>query len=140
MRSWIVAFCCLMAVGGCQTPPPDTGAPGERRVVMHPGDAAVSAVGTPFYLVFKSAVCVASVAIAAPVAAIAAMSESPHAPVAREELGDGIAQNCGPPYVLSPYRVVSSEPLPELTSPPLAAAPEALPPAAGPPTELLAPY
>jgi hypothetical protein len=136
MRSWIVALSCLMAVGGCQTPPPDSGAPGERRLVMHPGDAAVSAVGTPFYLVFKGAVCVASVAIAAPVAAIAAMSESRHAPVARRELGDGIAQNCGPPYVLSPYRVVSSEPLPALTSPPLAAAPDA----AGPPTELLAPY
>jgi hypothetical protein len=99
----------------------------------------VSAVGTPFYLAFKTAFCAASVAIAAPVAAVAAMSESPFAPQARQDLGDGVAQNCGPPYVLSPYRVVSIEPLPaERTSPPLAALPEELPaPAAGGPTELL---
>jgi hypothetical protein len=141
MRPQIAALTCVLAAGGCQTPPPDVRVPDHQRVVMHPGDATVSAVGTPFYLAFKTAFCAASVAIAAPVAAIAAMSESRSAPQARRDLGDGVAQNCGPPYVLSPFRVVSIEPLPaEPTSPPLAAAPEELPaPAAGGPTELLGP-
>lgn len=63
---------------------------------MHPGDAALSAVGTPFYLVFKSVFCVAIAAIAAPVAGIAALSESRFASEARRDLGDGVDQNCGP--------------------------------------------
>jgi hypothetical protein len=70
-------------------------------------------VGTPFYLVFKSVACVASVAIAAPMAGLAALSESPFAPEVRRELGDGVNQNCGPPYALSPYRVVSVPPPPD---------------------------
>jgi hypothetical protein len=84
-------------------------------------------VGTPFYLLFKGVVCVASVAVAAPVAAVAALSESYYAPIARRELGDGVGKNCGPPYVLSPARVASTEPAPEYRPKPM---PEQ-PPAAG---------
>jgi hypothetical protein len=131
MRPWIALIACATAVAGCQTPPPETAAPGHRTVAVHPGDAAVSAVGTPFFLVFKGAFCAASLAIAAPVAAIAAMSESSYAPAARRDLGDGVAQNCGPPYVLSPYRVVSTEPV--------TAQSELSAPATGGPTELLGP-
>lgn len=111
---------------------------------MHPGDAALSAVGTPFYLVFKSVFCVAIAAIAAPVAGIAALSESRFASEARRDLGDGVNQNCGPPYVLSPYRTVPVGSVPEVAQGPatlqesrLAAAPE--PPAVPTPEELPAP-
>lgn len=112
MRLWLAVLGCAMAIGGCQTPAPEPTAPGNHTVV-HPGDAAVSVVGTPFYLVFKSVACVASVAITAPVAGVAALSESRLAPEVRRGLGDGVNQNCGPPYVLSPYRVVSVAPPPD---------------------------
>jgi hypothetical protein len=68
----------------------------SRHTVVHPGDTAVSVVGTPFHLVFKSVACGASVAIAAPVAGNAALRESRYAPEVRRELGDGANQNCGP--------------------------------------------
>jgi hypothetical protein len=154
MRHWLSALACIVTLGGCQTPPaPAPTEPTTQRTVLHPGDAALSAVGTPFYLVFKSVFCVASVAIAAPVAGIAALSESRFASEARRDLGDGVSQNCGPPYALSPYRTVPVEAVPEVSAdpealhePPLAAAlepppapaPEELPaPAAGGPVELL---
>jgi hypothetical protein len=154
MRRWLSALGCAIAVGGCQTSPPP--APTElntHAAAVHPGDAALSAVGTPFYLVFKSIVCVASVAIAAPVAGIAALSESRFASETRSDLGDGVSQNCGPPYVLSPYRAVPVDSGPEVSKGPEALekaplvaspgsravpAPEELPaPAAGGPLELL---
>jgi hypothetical protein len=122
VRRWLSALGCAIAVGGCQTsPPPEPIERGNHTAVVHPGDAALSVVGTPFYLVFKSVVCVASVAIAAPVAGIAALSESRFASEARRDLGDGVSQNCGPPYVLSPYRAVPVDAVPEVS-----AVPEAL--------------
>jgi hypothetical protein len=134
VRLWQSALGCAIVAGGCQmSPPPEPTGRGNHTAVVHPGDAAVSVVGTPFYLVFKSVVCVASVAIAAPVAGIAALSESRFALEARRELGDGVNQNCGPPYVLSPYRTVPASSVPEvskapeaLQEPPVAAAPEPL--------------
>jgi hypothetical protein len=112
MRLWLAVLGCAIAIGGCQTP-----APAPTDPDSHPGDVAVSVVGTPFYLVFKSVACVASVAIAAPMAGLAALSESPFAPEVRRGLGDGVNQNCGPPYALSPYRVVSVPPPPNRPKP-----------------------
>jgi hypothetical protein len=113
MRPVVFGALGALALGGCQTaqtaPPDAVGAEGRA---VHPGDAVVSAVGTPFYLVFKGVVCVASVAIAAPVAGLVALSDSRYAPEVQESLGDGVSQNCGPPYVLRPYRTVSVEPAP----------------------------
>jgi hypothetical protein len=118
MRRWLAVLGCAIVIGGCQTPLPEPTHPRDHTVVIHPGDAAVSVVGTPFYLAFKTVVCMASVAIAAPVAGLAALSESRFAPEIRRDLGDGVNQNCGPPYVLSPYRVVSVDPTPEVTKTP----------------------
>ena len=113
MRPVVFGAIGALALGGCQTA--ETVPPGAARAqggVVHPGDAVVSAVGTPFYLVFKGVVCVASVAIAAPVAGLVALSDSRYAPEVQASLGDGVSQNCGPPYVLRPYRTVSVEPAP----------------------------
>jgi len=119
---------CALSLGGCQTaaqaPPSNVASTGEQKVVVRPGDTVVSAIGTPFYLVFKGVVCVASVAIAAPVAAVAALTESRFAPEIRRDLGDGVSKNCGPPYVLTPSQVASTRPeyrsTPEAEQPPLA--------------------
>jgi hypothetical protein len=67
----------------------------------HAGQWAVAAIGTPFYLAFKTVVCASSIVIAAPAAAVIALADSPYA-TGVSELGDGVASNCGPPYVLSP--------------------------------------
>jgi len=67
----------------------------------HAGEWAVAAVGTPFFLAFKTAVCGASLVVAAPAAAAIALTDSPYG-MTVSELGDGVAVNCGPPYVLSP--------------------------------------
>lgn len=67
----------------------------------HAGQWAVAIVGTPVYLAFKTVVCGASLVVAAPTAAAQALSNSPYV-MSVDQLGDGLAANCGPPYVLSP--------------------------------------
>lgn len=67
----------------------------------HAGQWAVAVVGTPFYLAFKTVVCGASVVVAAPTAAAIAITDNPYG-MGVDKLGDGLATNCGPPYVLSP--------------------------------------
>ena len=123
MRTRRLAILLTVILGGCQsTAPPPADPTVAWKVVVHPGDAVVSAVGSPFLLVFKTAVCAASVAVAGPLAALAALSDSHSAAEARRSLGEGVGMNCGPPYVLSPYRVVLAEP--ELyPAPPPGAAP-----------------
>jgi len=112
MRVSLVSLCVGVALGGCQTAPTYSGNQSDHVTVVHAGNAAVSVVGTPFYLAFKGVTCAVSALVAAPVAGISAVSESRSAPKIREDLGDGLRQNCGPPYALSPYRVVSVEPAP----------------------------
>jgi hypothetical protein len=114
MRVWIVSLCVGVALSGCQAAPTHSGDSSEYRTMVHPRDAPVSVAGTPFYLAFKGVTCAVSAVIAAPLAGISAVSESRFAPEIREGLGDGLRQNCGPPYVLSPYRVVSVEPAPDV--------------------------
>ncbi len=74
---------------------------GERADRSPAGRWAVAVIGTPFYLAFKTVVCGASLAIAAPTAAVVALSDTPYG-MGVDTLGDGVAANCGPPYVLSP--------------------------------------
>jgi hypothetical protein len=81
------------------TPSP---APVPTRTSPSAAGWAVSIIGTPFALAFKTVVCAASVAIAAPVAGFLTLGVDPSGE-GYQVLGDGIAQNCGPPYVVSPY-------------------------------------
>lgn len=92
-----IGMACALAVGACSTAGSTDGRPPESRA----GNAVVSAVGTPFLLVFKGVVCAFSVAVAAPIAGAASLSPSPSGRSAVESLGDGIGHNCGPPYVVS---------------------------------------
>ena len=128
VRAPLLPLILVGALGACETAPTSSN-PGDQVRVVHPGDAAVTVVGTPFYLAFKAVTCAAGTVIAAPLAGIAALSESPFAPEIQQELGDGIAQNCGPPYALSPYREVSVKPPAEVREPPAPEPPTATPPA-----------
>lgn len=62
---------------------------------------AVAIVGTPFALGIKTVVCAATLVVSAPIAGILALGVDPSGE-GYEALGDGVAQNCGPPYVVSP--------------------------------------
>jgi hypothetical protein len=133
MRTSLVSLCLVVALGGCETAPTYSSSPSEQMTVVHPGDAVASVLGTPFYLAFKGVTCAVSAAIAVPVAGIAALSESYFAPAIQRGLGDGINQNCGPPYVLSPYRVVSVEPKADVPETPAPEQPTGVPDVPAPP-------
>ncbi|MGH7319198.1 MAG: hypothetical protein ACRELA_06180 [Candidatus Rokuibacteriota bacterium] len=60
----------------------------------------LSVIGTPFFLAFKAAVCAATVVIAAPTAAILGLTDRAYEARQRQDLDEGFAKNCGPPYVL----------------------------------------
>ncbi len=76
-------------------------APAAKRASPTAAGWAVSIIGTPFALAFKTVVCGATLVVAAPVAGMLALGSD--ASEGYQALGDGIAQNCGPPYVVSPY-------------------------------------
>lgn len=61
----------------------------------------MSVVGTPFYLAFKIPVCIVSAAFAAPVAGASGFMDPQNAHELRYDLGEGLGQNCGPPYALT---------------------------------------
>lgn len=107
------------AVVACASDPPDHALAGrtssdtleDRSYAVHEkpphphrgaGEWTVAVLGTPFFWVFKGAVCVGSVAVAAPTSAVAALGGYHARQESLEILGEGVAQNCGPPYVLSP--------------------------------------
>ena len=99
MRQIAMACAVAAALGGCAHqaatsagPPPDGGA------------SALAIFGTPFLIVAKLPVCIVTIAMAAPVGAVSELSDpaTPFGHELRQGLSDGIAQNCGPPYVVAP--------------------------------------
>src|SRR5690349_3904938 len=91
-RFGFLAFSLLLA-GCAEMPPPP------------PPASPVTAIGTPFLIAFKIPVCVATVVIAGPAAALqqlAAPNEDGLQPDIRPALDAGMSQNCGPPYEVVP--------------------------------------
>jgi hypothetical protein len=76
----------------------------QRHPATSAGEVAVSVVGTPFLLAFKAVVCAGSLVIAAPSAAVIAPATAWPAKASRC-WGEGVARNCGPPYILTPRGV-----------------------------------
>jgi hypothetical protein len=85
---------CAGTAGG---PPPPYG------MQPSPGNQTVASVGTPFLLALKIPVCIASVAVAGPVAAVSALTPDDEGREIRSMLGAGVERNCGPPYTVSPW-------------------------------------
>jgi hypothetical protein len=97
----------ILALAACATgsgPPAADGgsAPVSTKPGASPAGWAVAVVGTPFAFAFKTVVCAASLAIAAPIAGLLVLDPDPYSE-GHAILGHGIANNCGPPYVVSPY-------------------------------------
>ena len=95
----------LLAIGlvGCATPQGPQGGSGTF----------VSVVGTPFLVAFKIPVCVTTVAIGGPIAGASALAQSSAEEITlahdpdperslRRAINEGLVENCGPPYVITP--------------------------------------
>jgi len=94
MKIKILATALAVVLAGCT----GDGRSGSR---MSFGDAVVSIVATPVLLAVKIPVCATTVAIAAPVAGVGALSPNRRNWVQRE-LSEGVDSNCGPPYAVVP--------------------------------------
>ena len=91
---------CATSPGGPARTPETASTPSAS-----PGSAGgqvVAAIGTPFFLVFKTVVCGATLVIAPPISALVALTDRDDREVIRQRLDEGTARNCGPPWVLSP--------------------------------------
>jgi hypothetical protein len=100
MRNYALASVLILSLAACAaTPSGEAGAPPRRSDA---GDTLLAVVGTPLLIALKIPVCVVSVAVAAPLAAGAALGGESSGRTAHRILGEGVEQNCGPPYVLSP--------------------------------------
>lgn len=94
MGSKIGALILAGALAGCAgaEAPPESGT----------GMAAV--FGTPFLLALKAPFCVATVALSAPLVGASEFAPTAQSEGIRQGLDQGMAQNCGPPYVITAAR------------------------------------
>ena len=106
MRTQALAALFALSMASCASGPSNYTAGPAPATPPSPaaraGETVVSLVGTPFLLAFKIPVCAATVAIAGPLAAAFALTDGSNARNAQRVLGEGIASNCGPPYVFTP--------------------------------------
>lgn len=66
-----------------------------------PDGGALRAIGTPVYAAFKAVGCVGTAALAAPGAALLAMTDRPDKEALTRELERGLAHNCGDRWTLA---------------------------------------
>jgi len=109
MRGRILGVAAALVLAGCASSGSTSSTSGGKSVSASPpgstaGEWATSIVGTPFMFVFRTAICGASVALAAPTAAFLSLGLDPSGE-AMHTLGEGVAANCSPPYVLTPNSV-----------------------------------
>jgi hypothetical protein len=96
VKPWPILLVALL--GACSSPP----SPPADASAPQPSASSVvlSILGTPFLIAAKIPVCTVTLVIAAPAAGISETVES--GAQARRVLADGVASNCGPPYILTP--------------------------------------
>jgi len=95
-----LAILLFLSLAACAAAPREADAPPRRADAG--GDKFLAILGTPFLIALKIPVCVVSIAVAAPLAGASAFGGEGSARATRRVLGEGIEQNCGPPYVLTP--------------------------------------
>lgn len=89
-----------LVLAGCATARPPGSEPISRDAAN--GQAIVTALGTPFYALFKATSCVLSTAIVVPSSAGLALTYRPEREEEREALHEGLGHNCFGTYVLQP--------------------------------------
>lgn len=99
MRKQLVLTLLVLIVGACS----------NSGATPQPSQATfVTVVGTPFLVAAKIPLCVSTIALAGPLAGVAALAPNngpdrnyAEAPVL-PELNNALDQNCGPPYIVQP--------------------------------------
>jgi hypothetical protein len=94
------AAAALLLLAGCATTRPPGSPPLSADAAN--GQAIVTALGTPFYALFKATSCVVSTVIVVPSSAGLALTDRPRRQGEREALHDGLGHNCFGSYVLQP--------------------------------------
>lgn len=79
---------------------PGIEAPGIKARARRDASGAVNVIGTPFYALFKATACVLSAVIAGPAAGVIALTDRPDKARMRQQLDEGVGENCGGSYVL----------------------------------------
>jgi hypothetical protein len=87
-----------LILGACSSPPSTLD--GSTTAQPSASSVVLSVLGTPFLIAAKIPICTATLVIAAPAAGASESVESGGR--ARKILADGVASNCGPPYLLTP--------------------------------------
>jgi hypothetical protein len=105
MRRILLAAVAIAPIAACATAP-DPSAPGSGQTVFDPNTdfPFLAIIGTPIYIAFKVPVCAVSAAVSLPLAGMSELNGSGDAGgrEMRRSLSTGLAQSCGPPYVLTP--------------------------------------
>jgi hypothetical protein len=113
MRGMLLALLLAGTVGGCVGAGVMPGNGSQSNAGVLPGNDSQSdggggqvlaAIGTPFLIVAKVPVCVLTLVVAGPAAAVNELSEDDNSlgQEVNQSLADGIDRNCGPPYAISP--------------------------------------
>jgi hypothetical protein len=96
-----------LSLTACATAP--AGPPATSEAETAPPAAAVSVgsqvvavIGTPFYFIYKTVVCTATLVIAPPMSGLVAMTDRDDRQVIRRRIDEGTTQNCGGSWVLQP--------------------------------------
>jgi hypothetical protein len=103
LRSLLVGLLALSLAGCATAGPPAPATPSDGgSAPASPGDVLVAVIGTPFFLVFKTVTCAATLVIAPPVSALAALTDRDDKAAIRRSIDEGTSQNCGGSWVLTP--------------------------------------
>ena len=91
---------CLLCTGcaGATRPPGSPPMPADAAN----GQALATALGTPFYALFKATTCVVSTVIAVPSTAALALTARPDRVAEQEAMYAGLGHNCYGSYALEP--------------------------------------
>ena len=106
----LVLAACLVA--GCSYTPTErqstygstyattAASPDIQTRARRDASGAVNLIGTPFYALFKATACVLSAVVAGPAVGVIALTDRPDKARVRQELSEGVGENCGGSYLL----------------------------------------
>jgi hypothetical protein len=98
LRREALTVLLALSLAGCASAP--QGEALEAAAPAGPGETILDILATPILIGFKIPVCVTTLGVALPLAATTGFGTGDGAPAARRELGQGIDENCGPPYLV----------------------------------------